>query len=123
MPPFLINGVDIRRVPSLVMRNTQEMVAPFTIYILDRVVPFVRDMICILHDSFIIDHREPEPVMNVQLLVPPVRSLIVIFYDSHIELHRLPEPVVDVNMVRAVSSIAHLARSTVSVLGSLANNN
>ncbi|XP_016991309.2 uncharacterized protein LOC108053219 [Drosophila rhopaloa] len=103
-----------------------QILAPFAIEALDRIVPAVRRLLIILHESFLVDHQEPEPVIDVSGMIQPVRKIVLIVNDPAPEIHADEQTVISSDelsglMSELSRSIRSLARSTYDTISALAD--
>lgn len=63
------------------------VLAPVALSILDFVVPAIRQLVIILHGSFLVAHIEAEPVIDVSAAIRPVRKIVLILNDAAPQIH------------------------------------
>ncbi|XP_052850970.1 uncharacterized protein LOC128261350 [Drosophila gunungcola] len=102
-----------------------QVLAPFAINTLDRIVPAVRQLVLILHESFLVNHQEPEPVIDVSVLIEPVRKIVLIVKDSTPEVHPDEETVIGSDEISRLlgeisRSIRDLVQSIYDTISALA---
>ncbi|XP_044249546.1 uncharacterized protein [Drosophila takahashii] len=112
--------------PPSVDHVVHHVLAPMAIDALDCIVPVVRQLVIILHESFLVDHKEPEPVIDVSGMIQPVRKIVLIVNDPTPENHADQETVVSSDEISGLlgglsRSIRNLARSTYDTISALAN--
>ncbi|XP_070850956.1 uncharacterized protein [Drosophila suzukii] len=102
------------------------VLAPMAIEALYCIVPVIRHLVIILHESFLVDHKEPEPVIDVSGMIQPVRKIVLIINDPTPEHHADQQTVVSSDDLRGLlgglsQSIRNLAHSTYATISALAD--
>ncbi|BFF95337.1 uncharacterized protein DMAD_12758 [Drosophila madeirensis] len=68
-----------------IVRELENVTTLASQYTRDHIVPTIRNWVIILHQSFGINHREAEPVLDMDPLVPAIQNLATIMHDSYSE--------------------------------------
>ncbi|XP_017051519.1 uncharacterized protein LOC108095095 [Drosophila ficusphila] len=100
------------------------VLAPMAINVLDCIVPVLRQVVISIHEFFLADHREPEPVIDVSRLIPSAVRLVLMVNDSGPEISSDRETVVNPDALSGLlsdisQSIRNLARSTYDTMSAL----
>ncbi|XP_034125823.1 uncharacterized protein LOC117582294 [Drosophila guanche] len=80
--------IDVR-LPALmithIVRELENVMTLGSQYTRDHIVPTIRSWVIMLHQSFGLNHREAEPVLEMDPLVPAIQNLATIMHDSYSE--------------------------------------
>ncbi|XP_017064510.1 uncharacterized protein LOC108103509 [Drosophila eugracilis] len=110
--------------PASVDHVVHHVLAPMAIDALDCIVPVVRKLVIILHESFVVDHQELEPVIDVSGVIQPVHKIVLIVNDPTPQYVTDQETVVNSEEIRGLlreisRGIRNLALSTYNTISAL----